>query len=48
MNLYDRGNVSGPPYFDAASSFAAAAQGGPAVAEAFKSLRFECLAQRKH
>lgn len=39
VNLYDWGTVSGLPYFDAASSFAAAAQGGPVLAEAFKSIR---------
>jgi hypothetical protein len=38
-NLYDWGTVSGLPYFDAASSFAAAAKGGPEAAEAFKSVR---------
>ncbi|WP_245843380.1 hypothetical protein [Mycolicibacterium vulneris] len=39
VNLYDWGTVSGLPYFDAASSFAAAAQAGPDAAEAFKSIR---------
>jgi hypothetical protein len=39
VNLYDWGTVSGLPYFDAASSFAAAARGGPDAAEAFKSIR---------
>jgi hypothetical protein len=39
VNLYDWGTVSGLPYFDVASSFAAAAQGGPVAAEAFKSIR---------
>ena len=39
VNLYDWGTVSGLPYFDAASSFAAAAKGGPESAEAFKSIR---------
>jgi hypothetical protein len=39
VNLYDWGTVSGLPYFDAASSFVAAAQGGPDAAEAFKSIR---------
>jgi hypothetical protein len=39
VNLYDWGTVSGLPYFDAASSFAAAAQGGPDTAEAFSSIR---------
>jgi hypothetical protein len=39
VNLYDWGTVSGLPYFDAASSFAATAKGGPDVAEAFKSIR---------
>lgn len=39
VNLYDWGTVSGLPYFDAASSFAADAHGGPVAAEAFKSIR---------
>lgn len=39
VNLYDWGTVSGLLYFDAGSSFAAAAQGGPVAAEAFKSIR---------
>jgi hypothetical protein len=39
VNLYDWGTVSGLPYFDAASSFAAAAKGGPEAAEAFTSIR---------
>jgi hypothetical protein len=39
VNLYDWGTVSGLRYFDAASSFAAAVQGGPDAAEAFKSIR---------
>jgi hypothetical protein len=39
VNLYDWGTVSGLPHFDAASSFAAAAKGGPEAAEAFTSIR---------
>lgn len=39
VNLYDWGTVSGLPYFDAASMFAAAAKGGPEAAEAFTSVR---------
>jgi hypothetical protein len=39
VNMYDWGTVSGFPYFDAASTFAAAAKGGPEAAEAFKSVR---------
>jgi hypothetical protein len=39
VNLYDWGTVSGLPYFDTASTFAAAAKGGPEAAEAFTSVR---------
>jgi hypothetical protein len=39
VNLYDWGTISGLPYFDAASTFAAAAKGNPEDAEALKSVR---------
>lgn len=39
VNMYDWGTVSGLPYFDAASSFAAHTHGGPELVEALTSVR---------